>query len=57
MGFTTFFLDKFLINSLQFSDLARLILDGIFYYTLFLGFSFLMRLNAIHDFKQLILKR
>jgi len=57
VGLTIFFLDQYINQTLQFSDLMRLILDSISYYILFLGFSFLMQLNAINDFKQLVFKR
>lgn len=55
VGFITYFLDAFLKQNLQASDLLRLLTDGIFFFTFFLGFSFLLQLNAINDFK-LILK-
>lgn len=50
-------LDAFLLNTFHFSDIVRLIIDSAFFFTLYLGVSYLIQLNAMCDFKQLVLKR
>lgn len=57
IGLICFFLDKFLKPLVHFSDLERIILSSLFYYSLYMSFSYFMQFTAISDFKQLILKR
>lgn len=51
------FLDIFLFTQLHLADLARLIINSVFFFSFYLVVSYLMQLNAICDFKQLVLKR
>lgn len=50
------FLDAFLDRSLHMADLGRLLINGLFYFLAYLSCSNIIRLPAINDFKQLILK-
>ncbi len=56
-GLLCFFLDAFLTTTFRLSDLARLLNNTIFFFTAYLGLSYLMQFNAVYDFKHLILKR
>ena len=56
IGFLTWFLDIFLVHALI-PDLGRLIIEGLFYFVFYLCFSILIKLAALNDFKELILKR
>jgi hypothetical protein len=56
-GLLCFFIDAFLVQFLQLSDIGRLIIDSLFFYSFFLITSHLMQFNAIYDFKHLVLKR
>lgn len=50
-------LNKYLGYSIQMIDIGRILIVGIFYFLAYLGGSYLMRMTAIHDFRQLVLKR
>jgi O-antigen/teichoic acid export membrane protein len=56
-GLICFFLDLVLQPIAHFSDLERLIINSLLFYTLYMSSSYLMQFNAVTDFKQLILKR
>jgi O-antigen/teichoic acid export membrane protein len=49
--------DNMFIKSLPLFDITRIIIDGLFFFVLYIGCSTLLKLTPIHDFKQLILKR
>lgn len=49
--------DVYFIKPLFLFDLSRILIDGSFFLIIYLAGSSLFRLAAIHDFKQLILKR
>ncbi len=55
-SFLTYALDNYLLQEFQLTDFLRLIIDTVFFYTAFLGISYLIKLNPIHDIKQLILQ-
>ena len=52
-----YFLDAFMQKHYQLSDLARIMIEPIIFYSVYLSFSQLLQFNALHDFKQLVLKR
>jgi O-antigen/teichoic acid export membrane protein len=56
-GLICFFLDLVLQPIAHFSDLERLIINSLLFYTLYMSSSYFMQFNAVTDFKQLILKR
>ena len=56
-GLICFFLDLVLQPVAHFSDLERLIINSLLFYTLYMSSSYFMQFNAVTDFKQLILKR
>ncbi|WP_069660295.1 lipopolysaccharide biosynthesis protein [Arcticibacter eurypsychrophilus] len=56
-GIVCHFLDIFLQHNLHLPDLGRLLIDSFTFFTVYLGFSHLAQLDAIYDFKQLILRR
>jgi O-antigen/teichoic acid export membrane protein len=56
IGVVTWFLDAFL-KAYSLPDLARLVISGIFYFSLYLGTTNLLKVSAMKDFRQLVLKR
>lgn len=48
--------DSFLVEIFQVNDWGRLVLCGLFYFALYLGLSSTIRLSAVKDFRQLVLK-
>lgn len=56
-GLTTYLLYYYLMTPFHFNDLSRIIMCLLFYYVIYLGFSNLVNLEAVIEFKQLILKR
>ncbi|WP_026897152.1 lipopolysaccharide biosynthesis protein [Daejeonella oryzae] len=57
IGVLTWTADGFLFKSIALSDLLRLVFAGIFYFTMYLGISHLIKLSAAKDFRQLVLKK
>lgn len=57
IGIITFLLDHYFMILANFNDLSRMLISGIFFYSAYLGLSHLINLEAIIEFKQLILKR
>lgn len=57
MGVLTYFLYYYLMLPLNLNDLLRIIISVLFYYAVYLGFSNLVNLEAVIEFKQLVLKR
>jgi O-antigen/teichoic acid export membrane protein len=56
VGIGCYFLDKLFFTS-HFTDLFRIIFVGLLYFVSYFALSFLFKLSAIIDFKQLVLKR
>lgn len=56
VGITCFFFDKLLVAA-NFNDLFRIIVLGLSYFVGYFAASYLFKLSAIIDFKQLVLKR
>lgn len=56
-GILAWGLDHFLLQSLQAGDIARILLVGITYFSLYLGMSYLTRITVIIDLRQLVFKR
>ena len=52
-----FFLDVFLLRTFQLSDLGRIMIEPVFFFSFYLAFGQLLQFNAMYDFKQLVLKR
>lgn len=57
VGILTWMLDSFINKSYSIPDLSRIIIGGLFYFSFYLGVSYLIQLAAVKDFKKLILKR
>ncbi|ADY51386.1 polysaccharide biosynthesis protein [Pseudopedobacter saltans DSM 12145] len=57
VGFISYFLDAFLVNSFSVPDFGRLVTDTLFFFLLYLACSYVMQFNAVVDLKQLILKK
>ncbi|MEJ6981367.1 lipopolysaccharide biosynthesis protein [Pedobacter sp. P351] len=57
IGALCYFLDRYLFLRFQLPDFTRLIIAGVFYFLMYLSSSNIIKLNAIIDFKQLILKK
>ncbi|HTN21379.1 MAG TPA: lipopolysaccharide biosynthesis protein [Pelobium sp.] len=56
-GLVCFFGDAFLYSTFHLTDLERLISNTLFFFTAYLGLSYLMQFNAMYDFKHLVLKQ
>lgn len=56
-GCVAWLLNKYLDDTVRVIDIGRIVIVSIFYILVYLGGSFLMRMSAIKDFKQLVLKR
>ncbi|WP_432709920.1 lipopolysaccharide biosynthesis protein [Pedobacter sp.] len=56
-GLLCYLADMFCFNRLQFPDLIRIIINGIFFFLVYLVSSTYLRLAPINDFKQLILTK
>lgn len=57
IGAFCYLLDRYLFTRFQLVDFARLMIAGVFYFLTYLSSSNIIKLNAIIDFKQLILKK
>lgn len=57
IGICCYFLDKYFVNTFHFNDISRIIVIGFIYFLSYFSLCFLMKLPAIIDFKQLILKK
>lgn len=57
IGMGYYFLGNLFFYTFHFNDLFRIIFVGFFYFISYFAFSFFIKLSAISDFKQLILKR
>lgn len=57
IGGFTWFLDLVIINNFICPDFVRLVICGLFYFSLYLGTTYLLQISAAMDFKQLVLKR
>ena len=57
IGALTWILESFLVKLVSFPDYAELLLCGFFYFSLYLGLSYIFKLKAIVDFRILVLKR
>lgn len=55
-GICCYLLDRYFLQTLYLPDLIRMMITGICFTMIYLGSSSLLKLTAIHDFKQLILK-
>ena len=56
-GIVCHLVDNFLEHSLHLPDIGRLLIDSFTFFTVYLGSSHLTQLDAMYDFKQLILRR
>jgi len=57
IGLLCYLFDQMFLKPMAFFDITRMVIDGLFFFLLYLGCSTLLKLTPIHDFKQLILKR
>lgn len=57
VGLICYFLDRQLHLKYHFNDLFRIVTVGLIYFIGYLGLSFFIKLSAIIEFKQLILRR
>jgi len=56
-GLLCYFLDLWYLKALNLPDIGRIMINGLFFLMAYVAGSFSMGLTAIHDFKQLILKK
>jgi O-antigen/teichoic acid export membrane protein len=56
-GIFCYLTDVLFLQYLQLNDLLRMIINGFSFFMLYMGSSLVLKLAAIHEFKQLILKR
>ncbi|MEJ5961956.1 lipopolysaccharide biosynthesis protein [Pedobacter immunditicola] len=56
-GLICYLFDQMFLKPIGFFDITRIIIDGLFFFLLYIGCSTLLKLTPIHDFKHLILKR
>ena len=56
-GLLTWLLDSVLVKSFPVNDFSRIVIGGVFYFLIYLGFSNAIKLPAIVDFRHLVLKR
>lgn len=57
IGILTYIFNYYLMLSFHLTDLVRIIICVSFYFSIYLGFSYVINLQPIIEFKQLILKR
>jgi O-antigen/teichoic acid export membrane protein len=57
VGVLSYLFDVFLARQFSLIDPVRIVVISAFYFTTYLVISYLMKMNAVVDFKQLILKR
>jgi O-antigen/teichoic acid export membrane protein len=57
IGFCTGFLDRYLDRSFSLPDISRLVIASLFYFSIYLSLSSLLKLPAVRDFRELILKK
>jgi O-antigen/teichoic acid export membrane protein len=56
-GIFCYLTDVLFLQHLQLTDLLRMIVNGLCFFSVYMGSSLMLKLAPIHEFKQLILKR
>ncbi len=56
-GILCYLVDTLCLRPFQLLDITRIIINALFFFLIYMGSSTVLRLTAINDFKQLILKR